>query len=587
MLTFKKELNLSLLLILLLFLFKDTCHASPVYKQNLRVPLSSQNGMTRRATLAGLVSGAALKKALGQVLVYDTPTLLTEIGFSIDAVYGNNNIPAMTQQLNEFFRKTRLSDFQDRYKSIKTNEDYGARLRSLLEELFLAYNTDKGRGYKGPPSTLLMQLISGFNTEHNIFEAIEASTNIDKNVKKRIINEFLRCSSKAMLGYISLESIGVDNVYGATSPEHVFTVIGRGEGLYIIADFSVGVFRIIDVSESSKQYYREGNYCFLKDSYKISDDNMAILRAKFKREGLAALNNFSEKEIINLFYPHIYISPRLDSEGRRKGVRSVVRMERGLAFEDIGFTGEALKEYEEARKSDPACSEVLTNFAKGFLSVINIGRRKGMEKEREAAIRGEALKMLKEAVRLNPMNPAAYNGLGNIESLQANWEEAIKYFTESLKLDGQSWKSIGTYCNLGDAYRLSGRLQAARKVYEDGLKVFSQDPMLIFKLGLTFYESGDYKEADSQFKKAQKLTEGRVWDIWYWQGMNYLKLPGNNEDKAVQCFVLAVRLNKESLSLLTEKQGVSDSIRQKVERELGPALVSKIGYLAFPALTSL
>ena len=57
-------------------------------------------------------------------------------------------------------------------------------LRGLAEELFLAYNTDKGGGYKEPTPALLMQLISGFNTEHNIFEVIEMAPNIDENAKK-------------------------------------------------------------------------------------------------------------------------------------------------------------------------------------------------------------------------------------------------------------------------------------------------------------------------------------------------------------------------------------------------------------------
>ncbi|MFY9221609.1 MAG: protein kinase [Blastocatellia bacterium] len=150
----------------------------------------------------------------------------------------------------------------------------------------------------------------------------------------------------------------------------------------------------------------------------------------------------------------------------------------------------------------------------------------------------EAEKAFKKSIELNPSYSTAYHWYGLYLLTNKRFDEAIEMLKQAEKLDPISL-IINT--NLGLAYSLAGQQD---KAIEELNKTLSLEPnfaLAHFRLGETYLQKGDYVAAILEFQKASKLTE---------EDLRFVSALGYAYGKASQ--------NKEAEKLLVELEKLSE-----------------------------
>ncbi len=109
---------------------------------------------------------------------------------------------------------------------------------------------------------------------------------------------------------------------------------------------------------------------------------------------------------------------------------------------------------------------------------------------------------VKEIIKNDPDNASAYYKLAWLQAKDKEFEKAIKNFRKTIMLDETK---VGAFNNLGNIYFIIGRRDLAEKYYKEALK---RKPTLTdarFNLGYIYYRSGRIKEAGRQFNKVLEM----------------------------------------------------------------------------------
>jgi len=114
----------------------------------------------------------------------------------------------------------------------------------------------------------------------------------------------------------------------------------------------------------------------------------------------------------------------------------------------------------------------------------------------------DAFKALSAAIKINPENAEAQNGLGNIYSLRNQMPEAIFHYETALKYNPNYTPA---YNGLGNALLLTGDLTNARSNCEKALKIDPNYVSAHCTLGLIFAQMGQISSAIEQFQIARQL----------------------------------------------------------------------------------
>ena len=193
----------------------------------------------------------------------------------------------------------------------------------------------------------------------------------------------------------------------------------------------------------------------------------------------------------------------------------------GIALGGKGETDEAIHEYEEAIRLNPAYALAHNNLGLAWV-------RKGQ--------REEALVQFQEAIRLKPDFADAHNNLGLTLGEKGQVDEAIRQFQEAIRLKPDYAKARG---NLGNALAMKGQRDEAIHQFQEAVRLSPEYAEAHNNLGIALAMKGQRDEAIRQFQEAIRLKPD------YAEAHNNLGIAlvrNSQSDEAVRQFQEALRL---------------------------------------------
>ena len=175
----------------------------------------------------------------------------------------------------------------------------------------------------------------------------------------------------------------------------------------------------------------------------------------------------------------------------------------------------------------------------------------------EAGRFSEAQKCFVHAIKLNPENSAALNGLATVlcDLNNGEWtEEAIDALVKSLKCDPNNHK---VWNNIGDYYYLRGEFDESIKYFEKAVELNPKYPLGFVNLALAYRNTNRIDDAFRSLQKALLLDSEDAW-AFYQLGLTYV-LRGmrfenlNDLEKAREIFTSMLEMNMNIGDLPVEK----------------------------------
>jgi len=118
----------------------------------------------------------------------------------------------------------------------------------------------------------------------------------------------------------------------------------------------------------------------------------------------------------------------------------------------------------------------------------------------------EALRLLQEAVRLDPRYAPARNKLGVCHVRRGEMEQAKREFLAAIGIDPQF---APAYSNLGNLHQEAGRLEEAVAAYLRALEIDPDYAIAHHNLGVVYRRMGRVSESVEHLKRAARLEYGR------------------------------------------------------------------------------
>ena len=147
-------------------------------------------------------------------------------------------------------------------------------------------------------------------------------------------------------------------------------------------------------------------------------------------------------------------------------------------------------------------SHTLTVTENNFVAEDNLGGAlilQGQDKEEEAHAHFEA------AARINPRDPMSRSNLGIYFQNHKQMREAITEYEAAIDLTSDPGMLAQTYANLGSAQRMLGEDEAARKTFEESLRLNPNQFNAWLGLGLLAQKQGKLEEAISDLSRSVEL----------------------------------------------------------------------------------
>ncbi|MEX2495285.1 MAG: tetratricopeptide repeat protein, partial [Woeseia sp.] len=142
-------------------------------------------------------------------------------------------------------------------------------------------------------------------------------------------------------------------------------------------------------------------------------------------------------------------------------------------------------------------------------------------------------------VEQNPQHPTALQLLGLLHSQRGEYEQAISYMRESLRLFPQQAEVAN---NLGNAFSRSGKADEAAESYSAATRIYPRYLDAWRNLGLCQLERHRIGEAVTCF---QRCLELRPDDAAAWLGLGNAHKRQNDLDAAISCFEKALALRPD------------------------------------------
>ncbi|MEW5766622.1 MAG: tetratricopeptide repeat protein [bacterium] len=130
------------------------------------------------------------------------------------------------------------------------------------------------------------------------------------------------------------------------------------------------------------------------------------------------------------------------------------------------------------------------------------------------------------------------------------------------------WEKVAesdpAYClahyNLGLVYEALNQQDQAREAYLKSLRCNPDDIETLIRLGVIYYQRGDYSTAAQEFELARSLDQNCP-DVYYWLGK--VSLAQGNTQAAVTFWNEALNLKPDDKLLLKEKRQVQQGVANK------------------------
>jgi tetratricopeptide (TPR) repeat protein len=172
---------------------------------------------------------------------------------------------------------------------------------------------------------------------------------------------------------------------------------------------------------------------------------------------------------------------------------ALTRFTLGDALDEQGRTGEAIAEYREALRFNPAYVDAHVNLG---LALDKLGRTQ------------EAIAQYREASRINTGNGAnSHLDLGNALARQVRTEEAIAEYREALRINPDIAEA---HYDLGKALAQQRRTAEAITEYREALRINPDYADAHNNLGIALAQQGQIEESIAHMEKALELQPSNL-----------------------------------------------------------------------------
>jgi tetratricopeptide (TPR) repeat protein len=222
---------------------------------------------------------------------------------------------------------------------------------------------------------------------------------------------------------------------------------------------------------------------------------------------------------------------------------------------DVGFLGWF---YEKGRTP----VSVVGLFRTRFTGVIRVGDSgscivlKGRKSSSGGGENDRAVKLLTEAIRINPRNPKYYNNRGVAYKRLGLPAPALEDYTEALRLNPDS---ADAYNNRGVVYLAMGKPKKAVTDFNKALKIGGHKGRLYTNRGLAYLRAGDTDRAIEDLRRAIETGKGGSRPYYYLA--QALEARGD-KGTALRMYKVALKAFKGTAFTNTVKKG-SASIEAK------------------------
>ncbi|MBR8827302.1 MAG: tetratricopeptide repeat protein [Gomphosphaeria aponina SAG 52.96 = DSM 107014] len=152
---------------------------------------------------------------------------------------------------------------------------------------------------------------------------------------------------------------------------------------------------------------------------------------------------------------------------------------------------------------------------------------------------GLAANCYQQALKLKPDFAAAYEGMGEVEARQEQWEEAVSYYEKAIQLQPDQWE---VELKLGKILAELERWEAAEKAYQRARKLNPNEELAEYYLGLIKLKQGKDEEAIAHFQRATQINPHSASS--YYQLAKALRKQGNY-NQAIDCYLQTLELEPE------------------------------------------
>jgi tetratricopeptide (TPR) repeat protein len=193
--------------------------------------------------------------------------------------------------------------------------------------------------------------------------------------------------------------------------------------------------------------------------------------------------------------------------------------------------------------------QLLSDFPKSDSTLAFVGGVYGQHGKN-----AEAVKLLNNALELNPNRPDAYNGLGWIAFTKGAYEEAITHLRKALEIDP---KLPGLRSSIAFSLMALGRHVEAIEELETNVHIFPGSVYSHFLLGQAYLQQKDYENAKRHYEAAIELDENYV-NAYYglFTACSRLK----QQAKAHEYMAVFRRLKAEEMKVLKARDKTYDDL---------------------------
>ena len=173
-----------------------------------------------------------------------------------------------------------------------------------------------------------------------------------------------------------------------------------------------------------------------------------------------------------------------------------------------------------------------------WLCYNNLATPKLYGSDRDVA---EAVRYLREAIRLNPLSAEAHNNLGGAYQRLNRMDEAMREHQEAVRLNP---KLVDARYNIGVVAQALGRIAEARSAYEEALRARPDYAAAHHNLGTILAAENRFDEAIRHLSEAVRLQPAD-WQAHHTLGLVLMR--GAQFESAIGELTQAVRLNPDAV----------------------------------------
>jgi protein O-mannosyl-transferase len=241
--------------------------------------------------------------------------------------------------------------------------------------------------------------------------------------------------------------------------------------------------------------------------------NEILIRSDLAR-ALVESRQFSEAlEQYKFILPRVLPDPQL-------------RRRMGDVLADMGKTEEAIPHYQEAVRLDTSDYFSRLKMAELYAEISKFEEARGQ---------------CRIVLARDPKNSRAHNILGIIAGRQLLNDDAIREFSEAIRLDSTN---ADAYNDFGVLYERMGKLTEAIEMYKKSIKVNQGQWSARLNLGVIFAGQGKYGEAETEWKQAIAANPINS-DLHINLGRLYMMQ--NRSDEASQQFAEALQIDSNNV----------------------------------------